>query len=172
MSFWTENSLEPRRAFRFRLGSTFGLELSDTGRATHWWNAKTVTKPSYSVSSNEYQLINQKFKVPGIVTWEPITITIADVGKTVKNLVDDLGAFGWNPREGDEGLSKVGAADLPPGEIGKIRIEQIDGAGMPIETWLLEGAFISRVSFGTLDYNSDDIVEVQITVDYDYARLE
>lgn len=172
MSFWTESSLEPRRAFRFRFATTFGLELGETGRISNWWNAKTVTKPSYSVSSNEYQLINQKYKVPGVVTWEPITIAIADIGNTVKNLVDDLGRFGWNPEGELDGLSKIGAGELPPGEIGKIRIEQLNGTGQVLETWRLEGAFISRVSFGTLDYSSDEIVEVQITVDYDYAILE
>lgn len=168
MSFWTENSLEPKRAFRFRLGSTNGLELSNTGRTPYWWNAKTVTKPSYSVSSNEYQLINQKFKVPGIATWDPVTIAVADLGKTVRNLVDDLSKLGWNPTGGNDGLDK----SLGNGDIGKIRIEQIDGEGKVIETWRLEGAFISRVAFGNLDYGSDDIVEVQITVDYDYAILE
>lgn len=168
MSFWTQNSLEPRRAFRFRLGSTNGLELSDTGRAPYWWNAKTVTKPSYSVSTGEYQLVNQKYKVPGVVTWDPITITLADVGKTVNNLVDDLKTFGWDVNGESDGLKKTSGE----GDIGRIRIEQVSAEGKPIETWKLEGAYISRVAFGNLDYNSDDIVEVQITVDYDYALLE
>ena len=168
MSFWTENSLEPRRAFRFRLGSTYGLELSDTGRVPYWWNAKTVTKPSYSVSTNEYQLVNQKYKVPGIVTWDSITITLADVGDTVDNLIVDLESFGWNPDGQTEGLEKTSGE----GNIGKIRIEQLNAKGEVIETWKLEGAFISRVAFGNLDYSSEEIVEVQITVDYDYALLE
>ena len=168
MSFWTENSLEPRRTYRFRLGSTNGLELSNTGRVPYWWNAKTVTKPSYSVSSNEYQLANQKFKVPGVVTWDPINIALADVGDVVDNLIVDLENFGWNPDGQTEGLEKTSGE----GNIGKIRIEQLDGKGKVIETWKLEGAFISRVAFGNLDYSSDDIVEIQITVDYDYALLE
>ena len=172
MSFWTENSLEPRRTYRFRLGSTYGLELSNTGRSTYWWNAKTVTKPSYSVSSNEYQLANQKFKVPGIVTWDPITINLADVGKTVDNLVAELGTFGWNKDGKNDGLDKTKVQGATKEEIGKIRIEQLDAKGKPVETWTLEGAFISRVAFGNLDYSSEEIVEVQITVDYDYALLE
>ena len=167
MSFWTESSLEPRRAFRFRLGSTEGLELAGT-RSAYWWNAKTVTKPTYSVSTNEYQLVNQKYKVPGVVTWEPITIALADIGKTVDNLVDDLKTFGWDVDGKSDGLEKTSGE----GNIGEIRIEQLDAKGEPIETWKLEGAFISRVNFGNLDYGSDDIVEVQITVDYDYAILE
>ena len=168
MSFWTENSLEPRRTYRFRLGSTNGLELSNTGRAPYWWNAKTVTKPSYSVSLNEYQLVNQRYKVPGVVTWDPITINLADIGDTVSNLIVDLENFGWNPNGLNDGLEKTSGE----GNIGKIRIEQLNAEGEVIETWNLEGAFISRVAFGNLDYSSEEIVEVQITVDYDYALLE
>jgi hypothetical protein len=172
VSFCTENSLEPRRAFRFRLGSTNGLELSDTGRVPDWWNAKTVTKPSYSVSSNEYQIVNQKYKVPGVVTWEPITIALVDLGKTVEGLVKDLSTFGWNPDGGNAGLDKTKVQGRTKDEIGKIRIEQLNGQGKVLETWELEGAFISRVAFGNLDYGSDDLVEIQITVDYDYALLK
>ena len=172
MSFWTESSFEPRRSFRFRLASTNGLELSNTGRVPSWWNAKTVTKPSYSVSSSEYQLVNQKFKVPGVVTWDPVTIALADLGKSVEGLVKDLSTFGWNPNGGDDGLDKTRLQGETSDEIGKIRIEQFNGAGEVLETWTLEGAYISRVAFGNLDYGSDDIVEIQITVDYDYALLE
>lgn len=168
MSFWTQNSLEPRRAFRFRLGSIGGLNLSGNETSSKWWNAKTVTKPSYSVSSNEYQLVNQKYKVPGIVTWEPINIALADVGDVVSNLVVDLEYFGWDPSGQADGLEKTSGE----GNIGKISIEQLNGEGKVIETWQLEGAYISRVAFGNLDYSSDDIVEIQITVDYDYAVLE
>jgi len=172
MSFWTETSLEPRRTFRFRLGSTNGLELSNTGRAPLWWNAKTVTKPSYSVSSNEYQLVNQKYKVPGVVTWDPITINLADVGKTVDNLVAELGTFGWDKDGTRDGLDKTKVQGATKEEIGKIRIQQLNAEGEVIETWTLEGAYISRVVFGNLDYSSEEIVEVQITVDYDYAVLQ
>ena len=172
MSFWTEASLEPKRAFRFRIKSDNGLNLSKSRgkQDPFWWNAKTVTKPSYSVSSNEYQLINQKFKVPGIVTWEPVNITMASVGRTAEAFIREIRNLGWNPDGLDDGVAKQSKNATT--SMGKIRIQQIDGAGIPIETWLLEGAFISRVSFGTLDYSSDDIVEVQITVDYDYAILE
>ena len=59
MSFWTENSLEPKRSFRFRLGSIEGLELSNTGKSPYWWNAKKVDKPSFSVSSSIDGLITK-----------------------------------------------------------------------------------------------------------------
>lgn len=169
MSFWTENSLEPRRSFRFRLGSTNGLELGATGRSPYWWSAKKVDKPSFSVSSNKYRLINHQINVPGIIQWNPVTLEIADVGKTVNNLLSQLSAFGYNPQEltKDQGLDK----SLGLKEIGQIRIEQLDGSGKVLETWRLEGAFITELRFGSLDYSSDEIVTLNLTITYDYAYL-
>lgn len=176
MSFWTETSLEPRRSFRFRLGSTNGLELGDTGRSPYWWSAKKVDKPSFTVNSNKYRLINHEINVPGIVSWNPISIEIVDVGKTVTDLLSQLSDFGYNPQElsKDTGLAKAKGLS----EIGNIRIEQIkggkkeDGGGEVLETWKLEGAFISEIRFGNLDYSSDEIVTLNLTITYDYAYLD
>ena len=175
MSFWTENSLEPRRSFRFRLGSVEGLELSDTGRNPYWWNAKKVDKPSFSISSNKYRLINHEINVPGIVSWNPISMEIVDVGKTVNSLLEQLQSFGYAPDtlDKDSGLSKAKGLDT----IGNIRIEQIkggrkeDGGGKVLESWSLEGAFITELRLGNLDYSSDELVTINITITYDYAYL-
>ena len=170
MSFWTENSLEPKRSYRFRLGSVEGLELGDSSRSPYWWSAKKVDKPSFSVSNSKYRLINHEINVPGIVSWNPITIEIVDVGKTVTNLLDQFKSFGYSPNEldSDKGLAKAKGLD----EIGNIRIEQISGAGEVLETWKLEGAFITEIRFGSLDYSTDEIVTLNLTITYDYAYLE
>jgi len=170
MSFWTENSLEPKRSYRFRLGSVEGLELGDTGKSPYWWSAKKVDKPSFSVASSKYRLINHEINVPGIVSWNPIAIEIVDVGKTVTNLLDQFKSFGYSPNEldSDKGLAKAKGLD----EIGNIRIEQISGAGEVLETWKLEGAFITEIRFGSLDYSTDEIVTLNLTITYDYAYLE
>jgi len=170
MSFWTENSLEPKRSYRFRLGSVEGLELGDTGKSPYWWSAKKVDKPSFSVASSKYRLINHEINVPGIVSWNPITIEIVDVGKTVTNLLDQFKSFGYSPNEldSDKGLAKTKGLD----EIGNIRIEQISGDGEVLETWKLEGAFITEIRFGSLDYSTDEIVTLNLTITYDYAYLE
>ena len=169
MSFWTENSLEPKRSFRFRLGSIEGLELSNTGKSPYWWNAKKVDKPSFSVSSSKYRLINHEINVPGIVSWNPISMEIVDVGKTVDSLLEQLQSFGYSPQVlgQDKGLAKTKGLDT----IGNIRIEQIKGDGSVIESWTLEGAFITELRDGNLDYSTDELVTINITITYDYAYL-
>jgi hypothetical protein len=146
------------------------MEIGDTGRSPYWWHAKKVDKPSYTISSNKYRLINHEINVPGIASWNPVTIEIVDVGKAVKSLMDQLSQFGYDPNSlgKDTGLAKTDAL----GQIGNIRIEQLDGNGDALETWRLNGAFFSEVRFGTLDYAMDEIVSIVITVTYDYATLE
>ena len=102
MTFWNDigkNALEPKRNYRFR--------LSD-GKSTGWWWAKTVDKPSFEVSTSEYQLINHKFKFPGITTWKPITITVVDIGSTIDSLYNELLSMGYKSpdTEAMTGLAK------------------------------------------------------------------
>lgn len=168
--FWNEVGIDPRRSYRFRLGSTDGLTLSSIGQSPIWWNAKKVDKPSFSVSNNKYRIINHEINMPGIVQWNPITIEVVDVGDSVKDLLQQLKDFGYSPDElaDDKGLAKAHGLS----HIGNIRIEQFNGAGDIIETWKLEGAYISELRFGTLDYASDDMMALNVTITYDYAYLD
>ncbi len=157
-TFWNDPTLEPRRNFRFKL-------LSDSKQ---WWWVKTVDKPSFEVSSGEYQLINHKFKYPGIVTWKPITITIADLGDTLEPLVQELISMGYDyPDNKSLGLQKNYAGN----KITNMQIQQLDSQGTSKETWTISGAFITSLSMSKLDYSNDDIVEITIEVAYDFAKL-
>lgn len=165
MSFWTEPSLEPKRNFRFKLTD---------GGAGEWWYAKTVDKPSFDISSSDYQLINHKFKYPGIATWKPITITIADIGKRVYAFRNELNSMGYAYPDASvphKGLEKLMEAKDGAANITNMIIEHIEASGTPQETWRLYGAFFTSISFSQLDYSSDDISVITIEVAYDYAKV-
>ena len=53
-----------------------------------------------------------------------------------------------------------------------VTISQIDAEGKVIEQWTLINAFVSNVEFGQLSYASEDLVEISVTVVYDYAKLD
>ena len=157
MAFWSKNDVEPLRKFRFQI--QIGKE------STLWW-AKTVTQPSFEVSMSEYQLINHKIKYPGIVTWNDIEITIVDVGEKGKGFYDKLTKIGYNPGGRPDGVIKNqynGASDFV--------ITKLKADGEILETWNLVNPFIKSVKYGDLDYSSDDLVEITITVAYDTATL-
>ena len=56
--------------------------------------------------------------------------------------------------------------------LNKILIEQIDEEGNIIEQWTLNNAFVKELTWGDLDYSSDDLVECTIKFRYDWATLE
>ena len=41
---------------------------------------KSATKPKATTSKKEYRMINHYYNYPGVVKWEPITMTFVDVG--------------------------------------------------------------------------------------------
>jgi hypothetical protein len=163
MTFWNvsgKKALQPKRNYRFKFRD---------GNENAWWWAKTVDKPSFDVSSNEYQLINHKFKYPGIATWKPILLTVVDVGLTIDSLYKELLSMGYqDPSEG----AMTGLAKDYKGLLNRVTIEQLEGtAGVVVEEWTLYGAFITSLSMSKLDYSNDDLSEITVEISYDYAKL-
>ena len=92
MSFWTSPELEPTRKYRFQIQTP-----GSTALGGNWWWAKSVDKPSFEINTSDYQLTNHKFKFPGILTWNDISITIVDTGGRAKALMNNLSRVYKNP---------------------------------------------------------------------------
>lgn len=170
MAFWT-NSAAPKRQYRFSiLDANEGVE---EGEAIWYW-AKSVTKPSYEISTNEYQLINHKFKYPGILTWGDVTISIVDTSDKTQLLLNKAFNFGYiypnypNITEYIDGISKSQTESY----LGNLSINQLDDKGTVLEEWKLRGAILKSVNFGNLDYSSEDLVSIELTITYDWAEIE
>jgi hypothetical protein len=155
VAFWTESTLEPLRKYRFRV---------NLGDGELWW-AKTVTQPSPEVSMGEYQLVNHKIKYPGIVTWNDIDIVLVDVGEKGIELYKKLGDVGYNFASGGDGVEK----EQYGGKL--VVIEKINANGDIIEVWTLYNPFIKGIKNGDLDYSSDDLLDITLTLAYDSAHL-
>ena len=54
----------------------------------------------------------------------------------------------------------------------QINIEILNAAGAPMETWTLNQPFIKAAKFGDLDYSSEDLRTVDLTIRYDWATCE
>ena len=136
---------------------------------TNWWYVNSVTLPSFEINTNEYQLLNQKFKYPGVPTWNPVTISIIDVAKSVEGLKKVLTDHGFSFLQ-EDGIKKIASTDP---EVSKdFIIEQMKDDGTTLRTWTLVNSFISSVNYGDLDYSSDELVSIEIIVTYDYATTE
>ena len=166
MAFWsnTKDLVEPQRKFRFH------VSVNDKAM---WW-AKSVTQPSPDISISEHQLINHKIKYPSIVTWNDIDITMVDVGDIGRGLLSDLSnKFGYSSLEAP--FNKPGLVKTTKGKtvrpLTNIRILKYDSYGQLLETWNLINPFIKAIKYGDLDYSSDELVEITLTVAYDSATL-
>ena len=162
MAFWTDSKLSPTRQHRFLIQADGPNKLKG-----NWWWAKEASKPSYNIESEDYMLGNNIFKYPGVLTWEDVEISIVDTGEQTDSLYQNLTKMGYiTPTAKSKGVEKQGN-----GSVKKISILQVDAEGNTVEQWDLMNAFISAVQFGSLNYASDELVEIRLTVKYDWAEL-
>jgi hypothetical protein len=161
-NFWSKSSIDPKRSFRWI------LHLSHIPSFV----VKSTAKPQIQVSNVPHQYIAHTFNYPGRVTWQPLEVTIVDpvYPDASARLVKILQASGYalpvTPQDGTISLSKAEAVKA----LGQPVIEQLDATGNPIDRWKLWNAWIEKVTFGSLDYKTEDMVNVGITFRFDYAE--
>lgn len=165
--FWASPTVEPKRNNRWV------IYMEDP---FYSWTAKAVGRPSYQMSSQKVMWINHEFKYPGKITWQPVEITVLDPGTGEGELGTTLGVYQMLARAGYQfpdnenqtsSISKQGAVNA----LGQVRIQELDVAGSPIEEFTLYNSFVTNVSLGSLTYENDGILEIKMTVEYDYARF-
>ena len=167
MAFWSDKSVEPKRKFRWLLYWT----------GVPQFVIKSVKKPSYSVATTPHQFLNYEFNYPGRVTWEDIQITLVDpvqpdsTKRRYKILENSGYVIPSNYQEAAAAtISKEGMIDALGTEI---KLSQLDAAGNQfIETWIVKNPLITSVDFDTLDYSSDELLNITVNIKYDYATID
>ena len=123
--------------------------------------------------------MNYEFKYPGRVTWQDINFTIVDPvdPDSTSSLFSILEASGYVvPSKYQEATARtVSKEGLVNSLGGQIRIVQLDADGdteNPLESWVINNPQITSVDFGDLDYGNEGMVNIAVTVAYDWATLE
>jgi hypothetical protein len=186
MAFFSDTNVggfQPKRAFRFLV--TFS-ELSNLT-----FMAKTAAKPSYDMAIKEHNVLNHVFKFPGVVKWSDVSVTFIDA------VEPNIGSKFYNALRNSGYVAPISEANLMTGvtkvgthaTIGEVTIKQLDGGGIilpagadpgdfagpvdatnVVEEWTLKNAFLKSVKFGdSLDYGSEEIVNISVDITYDYA---
>ena len=167
MAFWSDSNLNPKRKNRFL------VTLGDLPE----YLAKSAGKPSFSINNHEHNFLNHKFNFPGMITWDPIEVTFVDAGdsgdETATALYQLLTNSGYVAPDSEttttnNAINKSSATSA----INQVTIAQIDESGSPIETSTLHNAWIESVSFGDDSYEDDGIVELTVSIRYDWAVVE
>lgn len=191
MAFWNEATVEPKRKFKFLL--RFGA-ASD---ALPSFIVKKVNKPEITISEATHKFLGHSYYFPATTTWNEINCTVIDpagfggsgdaVASTLQAPSVDVAegmyrvllaagyqsptAQGYAVAGGAPATLRTFAKSTATAQFDQITIVQIDAIGQAIETWTLNNAWIKKMTFGELDYSSDDINEITLTFRYDWADL-
>ena len=55
---------------------------------------------------------------------------------------------------------------------GLVVIQQLDGTGNVITQWELKNAWVKEFKQTDLEYSSDDLIELELVITYDWARTQ
>tara|TARA_Y100000296_G_scaffold84673_1_gene118497 strand:- start:631 stop:1152 length:522 start_codon:yes stop_codon:yes gene_type:complete len=166
---WADTTIEPKRQFRWTLQFT-GLG----GQQVPTWVIRTANKPKFSITESSHKYLNHTFYFPGRVEWEEISVTLVDpvTPDASQGLLAMLRGAGYvYPYDQMQGapvqtIAKYSAQSV----IGDVRITQYNQFGGAADEWILKNAWIKSVDFGALDYESDDLVTIDLTLRYDWAE--
>jgi len=154
---------------------------ADGAHSYQQYLAKTAGKPAYQISSKEHKFLGNTYHYPGIVTWQPVSIQIVNAVNPDGNqiLMDALAGSGYlqpdvqedaffNVSQSPSTVNKAAALRV----VGDVTIEELNGDGGLIGTWRLQNSFITDAKFGDLNYDNDDLLNIDITFRYDWAEYE
>ena len=169
MVFWAARTLDPKRKFRWL------VNFSELGVSEYV--AKSVTKPEWTIASTPHKFINHTFNFPGRVTWNTIDVKFADPGGTD----DDVATVLYNllaqngyaePANADRAKQSV-TKGRSTAALGRVTIQQLGGRNEDVlEEWHLRNAWASKVTFGALSYDDEGLMELGMTLVYDWAHYE
>ena len=125
---------------------------------------KTSAKPSIANGEVALDHINVKRYVKGKSEWSTISMTLYDA-------IVPSGAqafMEWVRLHHESATGRDGYSSFYKKPM---RLHQLSPLGEVIEEWILNGAFITDASFGTFDWGSDAVQEIELTIRYDWALL-
>jgi len=109
---------------------------------------------------------NTKVSVAGVFSGATDgSIVVRDViQQDVEKIIEDWRSKVYNKETGAVGMASEYKKPA--------RIVQYAPDGTHARTWKLEGVWPSRVNYGTLDYESNNIKTIDITLRYDLAKID
>ena len=124
-----------------------------------------AARPSLTNGEIILDHINVERKLKGKSRWQDISITLYDpIVPSGAQSVMEWVRLHHESLTGRDGYSTQYKKD--------VRFNSLSPTGEIIEEWLLKGAFIADSNFGTMDWSTEESVQIELTLKYDYAVLE
>jgi len=125
---------------------------------------KTAQRPNVSSTRKEVDYINTKRFYAGKYSWETIDITFQD--PIVPSGAQKVNEWFRQHYESTTGISGYASSYKK-----NITLNLIGADETIVEEWKLYGSFLQNVNWNELDYATDDLIDIQATISYDYAVL-
>jgi hypothetical protein len=125
---------------------------------------KSVSAPNFEDGTVKLDHINSYRKIRGKREWGSMDMTLYDpITPSGAQSVLEWARLGYESVTGRAGYSDFYKKDLTLNLLGPV--------GDVVSEWILKGAFLTSVSQGDLSWDSEDVVELGITVEVDYCVL-
>jgi hypothetical protein len=148
---------EPKKQNRFILRFPSSLGINE-------WFVISTARPKITIGEVEIPFLNTSTYVAGRFTWESIDVTFKDpIGPSAAQALME-----WVRLHAESVTGRMGYA---AGYKKDIELEMLDPTGVVVEKWILQGTFLTNVDFGSLDYSSEDIAEISVTLRPDRCIL-
>ena len=158
--------LMPKLQYRFRVNFlNFGV---DTATQQLTKQVIDITRPSVSFGEITIPVYNSTMYLAGRHEWQPLTVNIRDdaSGSVAKLVGQQL----------QKQMDFVEQASAATGQDYKFQtnIEILDGgngtsAPIVLETWECYGCFLQSANYNNLNYGSNEVVTIQLSIRFDNA---
>jgi hypothetical protein len=148
---------EPKKQNRFILRFPSSLGINE-------WFVTSTSRPKATIGEVEIPFLNTSTYVAGRFNWETVDVTFKDpIGPSASQAIIE-----WFRLHAESVTGRMGYA---AGYKKDIELEMLDPTGVVVEKWILQGTFLTNVDFGSLDYSSEDIAEITVTLRPDRCIL-
>ena len=174
--FWANPGTEPKRIYRWIMR----FNINNPRLQIDEWLIKRASRPSWSLSESSHSFINHTFYYPGRVSYDDLSVSLVDsiTPNAAVNMQNLLAAAGYvTPDTAAEGapdgyktVSKEGWGANGAG-LGNVQILQLDQDGNTLETWSFFNTWIKSCNLNELNYESDDLLNIDLVMRYDYFKI-
>ncbi len=149
------NRFEPKRGYRWVLA----LEGIDS------FLIKGTARPTFTIGSTKIEFINSYRYVAGKLDMGSLSVTMHDpIAPSGAQQVME-----WIRTHVESVSGRAGYADFYKRDL---QIKLLDPIGTVVELWDVKGAFITNANFNSLDYGSDSLMEIGLTLQFDNCVLQ
>ena len=149
------NRFEPKRKFRWVLA----IEGVDA------FLVKTASRPTIEIPSQEINWINTTRYIAGKAKFSTMSVTLHDpIAPSGAQQVME-----WIRTHYESVSGRAGYADFYKRDI---QLKMLDPIGTVVELWDIKGAFITTANFNTVEYSSDEVIDISLTLRFDNCVLQ